>query len=321
MIAVILNAGSGASGSNAANDLKTQVLKAFEASNIKAKITIATTGQELIETAKALARNDDFKIIVAGGGDGTISAVAAAIIGTSKILGVLPLGTLNHFSKDLGIPQNLTDAVRVIAENNIKEIDVGEVNGQIFLNNSSLGLYPNIVRRRERQQRLGQSKWYAAFWATVSVLRRYPFFAVKLKTEDEELTRRTPFIFIGNNEYEMDAFKIGTRKNLDKGKLSVYLLRRTNRTGLLKLALRSIFGLLREAKEFETFCTADVFIETHRKKKLLVAFDGEVRLMETPLNYRIREKSLRVIVPARELTSETASLTANFSILAQLSNS
>ena len=300
--AVIINAGSGTQSD--INELKNRVAAAFESNGIEAKISIAKSGTELIRSAERFAQSE-FEIIVAGGGDGTISAVAAATIGTGKTLGVLPLGTLNHFSKDLGIPQDLDEAVRVIADNNLKEIDVGEVNGQIFLNNSSLGLYPNIVRRRERQQRLGKSKWYAAFWATVSVLRRYPFFAVKLKTEAEELTRRTPFIFLGNNEYEMDAFKIGTRKSLDTGKLSVYLLRRTGRIGLLKLALRSIFGLLRQAKEFETFCTADVLIETRRKKNLLVAFDGEVKLMETPLNYRIREKSLQVIVPAVKSTSDT----------------
>ncbi len=219
------------------------------------------------------------------------------------MLGVLPLGTLNHFSKDLGIPQDLAEAVLVIAENNTIEVDVGEVNEQIFLNNSSIGLYPNIVRRRERQQRLGQSKWYAAFWATFAVLRRYPFFAIRLKIENEELTRRTPFVFVGNNEYEMDAFKIGTRNCLDAGKLSIYLLRRTGRMGLVRLALSSLFGLLQQSKDFEALCSAEVTIETRRKKNLLVAFDGEVKMMQTPLYYRVREKSLRVIVPASKETS------------------
>ncbi len=300
--AAIINAGSGTQSDT--DQLKERVSAAFESNGIEAKIILVESGAELIKSAQNCAQSE-FEIIVAGGGDGTISAVAAAIVGTNKTLGVLPLGTLNHFSKDLGIPQDLDEAVRVITENNIKEVDVGEVNEQIFLNNSSLGLYPSIVRRRERQQRLGQSKWYAAFWATVAVLRRYPFFAIKLKTENEELTRRTPFIFIGNNEYEMEVFNIGTRKCLDAGKLSVYLLRRTGRTGLVKLALRSIFGLLRQAKDFESFCTAEVLIETRRPKKMLVAFDGEVRLMETPLNYRVREKSLRVIVPSVKSISDT----------------
>lgn len=295
--AAIINAGSGTSGGDI-QELKNRVSAAFEFNGIEAHITIVKSGAELIKSARHCAQGE-FEIIVAGGGDGTISAVAAAIIGTNKTLGVLPLGTLNHFSKDLGIPQDLAQAVRVIAENNPINVDVGEVNGQTFLNNSSLGLYPNIVRQRERQERLGQSKWYAAFWATLAVFRRYPFFAVKLKIENEQFTLRTPFVFVGNNEYEMNVFKIGERKSLDAGKLSVYLLHRTGRIGLIRLALRSFVGLLRQTKDFEAFSAAEIIIETKRKKKLLVAFDGEVELMETPLCYRIRQKELKVIAPIK----------------------
>jgi len=164
-------------------------------------------------------------------------------------------------------------------------------------------LYPQIVRRRERQQeRLGRGKWSAAFWSAVAVLRRYPYFKIKLKIGGKEFLRKTPFIFIGNNEYETDSFNIGGRKCLDAGNLSVYVLHRTGRLGLVRLALRSLFGKLREAKDFETFCTDEIIIET-RRKKLLVAFDGEVKPMETPLRYRIRPNALRVIVP-KEVKSE-----------------
>ncbi|MDQ3749327.1 MAG: diacylglycerol kinase family lipid kinase [Acidobacteriota bacterium] len=295
-IAVIINAGSGADSDT--DELKQRLLEAFNANGIEVKITIAESGEEIVEMAKQAAQGD-YKIIVAGGGDGTVSAVAAEIIGTSKTLGVLPLGTLNHFSKDLNISAEPEEAVRVIAENHIEEIDAAEVNGQIFINNSSIGLYPQIVRRREKQQqRLGRGKWSAAFWAAIAVLRRYPFLKIKLTIDGKEFTRKTPFVFIGNNEYEMDSFNIGGRKCLDAGNLSVYVLHRTGRMGLVRLVLRSIFGRLRQAKDFETFCTDEITIET-RRKKLLVAFDGEAKYMETPLRYRIYPNALRVIVPKK----------------------
>ncbi len=293
-IEVILNAGSGAGEDK--NETKERLAEAFRLNNLDAHFSLALNGGQLLEIAEAAARSD-YQTIVAAGGDGTISAVAAAISESGKTLGVLPLGTLNHFSKDLNIPAEPEESVRVIAENHIEEIDAGEVNGQIFINNSSIGLYPQIVRRRERQQhRLGRGKWSAAFWAAIAVLRRYPFLLVKLNVDEKELIRKTPFVFIGNNEYEMDSFNIGGRKCLDAGKLSVYVLHRTGRMGLVRLALRSLFGALRQAKDFETFCTDEITIET-RHKKLLVAFDGEVKLMETPLCYRIRPNALRVIVP------------------------
>jgi len=300
-IAVIINAGSGADSD--ADELERRLVKAFNANGIEAKITTAESGEEIVEAVKQAARGD-YEIVVGGGGDGTISAVAAEITGTNKTLGVLPLGTLNHFAKDLQIPLEAEEAVRVISEGYTQMVDVGEINGQIFINNSSIGLYPQIVRRREKQQqRLGRGKWSAAFWAAIAVLRRYPFLLIKLIIEGKELRRKTPFIFIGNNEYEMDSFNIGGRKCLDAGSLSVYVLHRTGRMGLVRLALRSLFGVLRQAKDFETFCTDEITIET-RHKKLLVAFDGEVKPMETPLRYRIRPNVLRVIVPKKVNSEE-----------------
>jgi YegS/Rv2252/BmrU family lipid kinase len=293
-IEVIINAGSGADSD--CEKIKAELVELFKTHNLEAHISIAEKGEDLPKLAgKAAAGKAE--IIVAGGGDGTISAVASEIIGTKKTLGVLPLGTLNHFSKDLNIPQNLAEAVRVIAENHTQEIDAGSVNEYIFINNSSIGLYPSIVRERERGQSLGKSKWSAAFWATLKIFKRSPFLKVKIKIEGEEILRKTPFIFVGNNEYEMDFFNIGTRAKLDDGKLSVYFLHRPGRFGLLRLAFRTIFGRLKQMKDFEAINTEEVTIET-RKKNLLVAFDGEVQVLQTPLCYKIQPKALRVIVPS-----------------------
>lgn len=293
-IEVIVNQGSGAA--NGADDIKTQVEKAFKANNLWANVSVAASGEDMMNLAGKAAKSEA-EIVVAGGGDGTVSGVASKIIDTNKIFGILPLGTLNHFSKDLNIPPDLADAARVIAEGNARQIDVGEVNGQIFINNSSIGLYPNIVRRREKQQRLGRGKWTAAFWAATSVLRRYPFLTIKLKIDGKEIMRTTPFLFVGNNEYEMDFFNIGTRKCLDDGKLSIYLLHKTGRAGLAMLALRSLFGVMQRAKDFESLCVESFEIESRRKKSLLVAYDGEVSVMDSPLCYKIHPKALKVLVP------------------------
>ncbi|MBA2621969.1 MAG: diacylglycerol kinase family lipid kinase [Acidobacteria bacterium] len=292
-IEVIINEGSGTEADK--SDIKSQIEEAFKTNNLRVNVSVAESGEELIKLAERAAKSNA-DMVVAGGGDGTISGVAAHVIETNKTFGVLPLGTLNHFSKDLNIPQDLTEAVRVIAEGNVQTIDVAEVNGRIFINNSSIGLYPEIVRKREEHQRFGRGKWSAAFWAATSILRRYPFLNIKLKVEDKEVVRKTPFVFVGNNEYAMDFLNIGKRERLTDGKLSVYLLHRTGRAGLLMLALRSLFGAMQRAKDFEEVNTEDIQIDT-RRKSILVAFDGEVERMKTPLCYRIRPRALRVIVP------------------------
>ncbi len=290
---VIVNSGS---GSVSPEETRRLLEEAFDAQNLEANIHIAENGGEIADLARALAEGDA-RIIIAGGGDGTISAVAAEVMKAGKTLGVLPLGTLNNFSKDLRIPQTVPDAVRIIAENNVKQIDIGEVNGQTFVNNSSIGLYPRIVRKRVvQQERLGRGKWAAAAWAAWKVLRFSSLLKVKLQLENMEFLRKTPFVFVGNNAYEMDFFNIGRRARLDEGKLSVYFLRRGGRWGIIMLILRTVFGRLRQAKDFEEIDTEEITIQT-RKKWLLVAFDGEIATMKTPLSYRIIPKALNVIVP------------------------
>jgi diacylglycerol kinase family enzyme len=203
---------------------------------------------------------------------------------------------MNHFAKDLHLPLELEGAIETIVAGHVMEIDVGEVNGQIFVNNSSLGLYPSIVREREKQQSLGWGKWPAYIWAALAVLRRYPFLDIRLSVDGKELASRTPFVFIGNNEYEMESLNIGGRACLDAGKLSLYMSDRTSRLGLIRLALRALFGGLRQDKDFIALCTKEVWIGT-RHRRVRVALDGEVVVMEPPLHYRVRPRALRVLAP------------------------
>ena len=225
-----------------------------------------------------------------------MNTVAAAVIDSDKILGVLPLGTLNHFARDLQIPFDLEAAADTIIGGQTIEVDVAEVNDRIFLNNSSLGLYPIIVRERQKRERLGFGKWPAFIWATIQALRRYPFLDVRLRVNNEALDRTTPFVFVGNNEYAMDLFNIGLRERLDRGVLSIYITHRTSRLKLIGLALRAIFGQLRNDKDFVALRSNEVKIQTAHKR-LRIAFDGEIGVIDTPLQYRIRQRALKVIVP------------------------
>ena len=295
---LIVNARSGFEDKE---EVRRRLQEVFAAAGVETQISIAQSGAQVVELAQRAAHGSS-QVVVAGGGDGTINAVGSAIVESDKILGVLPLGTLNHFAQDLKIPLNLEDAARAIISGHTASVDVGEVNGHIFLNNSSLGLYPTIVREREKQQRLGYGKWRALIWAALTVLRRYPFLDVQLYAEGKKFTRRTPFVFVGNNEYAMESFQIGRRHCLNAGQLSLYITPRTSRLGLLWLGLRGLFGRLRNDKDFLAICTTELTIETRRKhqRRLRVAFDGEVDVLETPLHYRVRPGALRVIVPVQE---------------------
>jgi diacylglycerol kinase family enzyme len=265
---------------------------------LQARITLASGGDEMIAAARA-AIKEGLAIIVAGGGDGTINAVASVVADSGVSFGVLPLGTLNHFAKDVGVPLDLDQAIATIASSARKLVDIGEVNDRIFLNNSSLGLYPDIVRDREKQQsRLGRGKWLAALWATLGALRRYPFLNVRLAMDDgTDHARNTPFVFIGNNAYTMQGFSIGERPALDRGELSLYVAQRPGRLALLRLGWSALWGRLAQERDFDVLSAKNFEIDT-RHRRMRVATDGEVTVMLTPLRYRIRPAALSVIVPS-----------------------
>jgi diacylglycerol kinase family enzyme len=195
---VLINPRAGKSG-NTARRPETQIAALFAALGETPRIVQPQSGSELISLAREAARGNE-QTIVAAGGDGTISTVAGELAGMEKTLGVLPMGTLNHFAKDLRIPLDLAAAVRAVVHGRVKAVDAGEVNGRIFINNSSLGIYPQIVSRRQmQQQRLGRSKWPAFFRATMHAFRRFPFLHLQIEIEGQQLARTTPFLFVGNN--------------------------------------------------------------------------------------------------------------------------
>ena len=294
-VKAIINAQS---GFGEKKEICRRLTEIFAANGVDAEVLLATSGVEVSAMAKNAA-HEKWSIVMAGGGDGTVNTVASHLIGTEKILGVLPLGTLNHFAKDLRIPLDLEGAAQTVISGHAAWVDVAEIDGRIFLNNSSLGLYPTIVREREKNQRLGSGKWPAFVWAAVSALRRYPFLHVHVIAGGKKFNLRTPFVFVGNNEYLMERLNIGGRARLDQGQLSLYVTNRTGRWGLVRLAVRALLGRLREEKDFLPLLTNEVKIET-KHRHLRVAFDGEVDLMPTPLNYRSRPRALRVMVPGSE---------------------
>lgn len=237
------------------------------------------------------------RVVVAAGGDGTVNAVASALAGTDIALGVLPAGTLNHFARDIGMPADLAAAARAIVAGKRRAVDVGEVNGRVFVNNSSVGLYPAMVHRRDKlQRRLGRGKWHAMLWAMHTVLRSHPFLDLQIEVDGVQHRRRTPLVFVGNNEYSMEGFYVGLRERLDCGVLSLYITHHGSRLGLVLLALRALLGRLQQAKEFEAARVTRLRIES-RHTRLLVATDGEVAAIDLPLEYRVRPGALRVIVP------------------------
>lgn len=292
-VLIILNKKAGTKNS-AEKETENDIKDVFSELSIKFDF-LRVKGENIADTVrKMLSKNYD--VICAAGGDGTISTVAGSLSGTDIPLGVIPLGTLNHFAKDLNIPLDLKEAVKVISKNKIIKIDIGEVNGKKFINNSSIGLYPKMVKKREKSEKLGGSKWTAMGLAFANIFNRFPLMKVIVRSNEKSLNCKTPYVFIGNNEYSTDLFNVGSREKITEGILGLYFPNSTTRFSMFRFALHGLLNKLDQQKDFTIVITKELSIEI-KKKKIDVAIDGEVIILTSPLKYKIHPFDLKVIVP------------------------
>jgi YegS/Rv2252/BmrU family lipid kinase len=286
---ILVNRGGGSVGGRSA------VESALNAAAIDCKIEWLDGGK-LQKTAEA-AVAEGIDLLIAGGGDGTISAVAEALADSSTRLGVLPLGTLNHFARDLGIPTDLEAAAKLIATGTANPVDVAELNGRIFVNNSAIGLYPLMVLDRDKQQRrLGRSKRLAMLVAAARTLLRFHHQRLTLTVNGRDRMVDTPLLFVGNNDYQVELPAAGERQSLSDGRLCVLVMRSKSRTGFLAATVRALIGKARATDMVRLDDVQQLRVDSARSH-LHVAMDGETLRMAPPLEYRIRPKALKVIVP------------------------
>ena len=226
-------------------------------------------------------------VVAVVGGDGTLSNVANLLKDTDAILMPLPGGTLNHFTKDLGIPQELPEALQYFTSAKKAKIDIGQVDGKTFINNSSIGIYSDsLFERDEHAKKYG--KWPAMILATITAFIRYRTYRVELNGKKYS----TPLVFVGNNKYTLEGLAF-TRTGFHDGVLSVYIVRGTSRLNLF-LALASLLrGRKNMPKKLKSFTTKEVTIST--KRRLHVSRDGEYEKMPSPLRYKIQKSSLWIL--------------------------
>jgi diacylglycerol kinase family enzyme len=304
---VLLNRGGGSVDDG--KDAAERIARALHEAGIDADVTLVDGGEVEDRGRAAVERGD--AILIVGGGDGTISAAAGPLAGSDTALGVLPLGTLNHFARDLGIPLDLGESALAIARGREQRVDVAEMRAgsappRVFVNNSAIGLYPLMVLDREsQQQRLGRSKWLAMAVASLRTLIRFRHQRLSLTVNDQQKKIDTPLLFVGNNDYRLALPAAGTRESLSDGRLCVMVMRKDTRTGLLASVVRALAGQTRPDDMVKLDGVESLRVDS-RKSRLAVSLDGETCRVATPLEYRIRKGALRVMVPANAAAAGAA---------------
>ncbi|HYE87507.1 MAG TPA: diacylglycerol kinase family protein, partial [Vicinamibacterales bacterium] len=244
----------------------------------------------------------DHDVLVAAGGDGTVSAVANVAARRGKTLGIVPAGTMNHFARDANIPTEINRAALVIASGCTRGIDVGSVNGRLFLNNVSLGNYPRMVHARAGIEQRGVPHRIAGAIAAARTWWSLRNLAAAITVDGHSLIRRSPFIVIANGRYVLAGLSLTRRQQINDGSLSLYVAPATGRLGALVLPFRALIGTLESHEQFESFRAMRITVGVGRAE-VRVAIDGEVLTLQAPLEFTIRRQTLRVLVAGPQLRS------------------
>lgn len=308
---VVLNAGS---GRHSGDDDQQTMARIFEDAGRQVEFLLIEKPAQIEGLAKRAVElaYANQGVVVAAGGDGTINAVASAVLagaarGQLCAFGVLPQGTFNYFGRAHGIPQDTEAAARALLGASVAPVQAGLVNGQVFLVNASVGLYPQLLEDREAwKQRLGRSRVVAFFSGVATLMRARRQLRLQIESTDAPGTHtaprllRTPTLFVGNNQLQLTRVGIDPdhADGVAQGELAAVVVRPIGTASLFWLLLRGIIGRLGDADNIDTFAFRRLIVSPKGRKRIKVATDGETRLLAVPLRFEVSPQPLMLMVPS-----------------------
>jgi diacylglycerol kinase family enzyme len=295
-ITVILNLGSGSRDKEATRAAIAAELQAAGRAHEIHVIEDATTLRSRVREVLHEAREQ--RLIVAAGGDGTINAVASEILGSQHVFGLIPMGTFNYFARDLGIPLEPAEAARALCSGIERRTHVATVNGHLFLNNASFGLYRHLLEEREQfKHKLGRYKIVAVIAAVYALWRYRSVYTVQLRVDERTETLRTPMLFFGINALQLEKLELDVARCTRDGHIAVLALQPMSPWKMLGLALRGALQGLRDAPNLRCHAATHVEVAVRGRISTKVAVDGESIECKLPLAVRIQRDALTVVVP------------------------
>ncbi len=296
LITVLLNSGS--TLQEKAN-LEQTIAESFSLVNCKAQIVTIQKGDDFRAIVKSqIQQTRDHKgIMVAAGGDGTVNLIAEICYKQNVTLGVIPLGTFNYFARELQIPTNIEEAVKIIASGEVRKVSVGLVHDHVFLNNASFGLYTKIIRQREQaSSRFGRMRIIAAVAAVYSLFNKHRLMSIRIHSAQEKDQHKTPMVFVGNNTLQLENLGLDVANCTKQDKLAVVIMQPIKRWETAMFIFLGAIRKLKDQSRLKEYCADDFEVTTNHKIIDLV-IDGEIIKCATPLKFRVEKNALSVIVP------------------------
>jgi diacylglycerol kinase family enzyme len=304
---VVLNAGSGRNDTDTEREVMarifTQAGREFEFLQIDAPAHIQRQARRAVELARARGG-----VIVAAGGDGTINAVASEVLGSGCPFGVLPQGTFNYFGRANAIPQGTEAAALALLGASIEPVQVGQVNGRVFLVNASVGLYPQLLEDREAwKQQFGRSRFVALLSGIATLLQARKQLQLRIETASQAINVRTPTLFVGNNHLQLTRVGIDEEADaVEQGRLAGIAVKPIGTLALFGLLARGLAGRLGDAENIDSFSFRRLTVTPKGVRRIKVATDGEIVWMQPPLVFQVAPEPLLLLVPAPADRAEVA---------------
>ncbi|MDI1239011.1 MAG: diacylglycerol kinase family protein [Polaromonas sp.] len=297
---IVINAGSGRHNTD---DEQAVMARVFTQAGREFEFFPVDEPDQIDEVARRAVRQAQARggVVVAAGGDGTINAVARAVLGSGCPFGVLPQGTFNYFGRVHAIPQETEAAANALVGASVSPVQVGQVNGRLFLVNASLGLYPRLLEDREAwKQQFGRSRLVAFVSGLASLLQTRRQLHLQIESAGQVAALRTPTLFVGNNHLQLTRVGIAEKdaNAVINGQLAGVVVRPIGSLALFGLMLRGLLGRLGDADNIRSFSFRRLTVTPRGRRRVKVATDGEVCWMEAPLVFEVADQALLLMVPA-----------------------
>jgi len=298
-----MNARSGSGDAQEARDTMRSIL---ESAGQAHEFMVSERPQDIPALARraAQAARERAGAVIAAGGDGTINAVAQAVLDLELPFGIVPQGTFNYSSRAQSIPLEIEPATRVLLDAQLKPIQVGVINDRIFLVNASVGLYPSLLEDREQyKQQFGRNRAVALWAGLRSLMQEHRQLSLEIEHDDERELVRTPTLFVGNNSLQLEQLGLPEANDVQHCRLAAVIVRAHKPASLLWLAARGALGQLSEASNVRDFAFRRMTVNPwlrYGRRGVKVAIDGEVLKLRPPLHFSVSPHPLWLLTPAAQ---------------------
>lgn len=294
---VLINAKAGTVLQRGADATVAEIRSAFAEGGYRVDIRCLHPA-EMEPAITAAAGSADLSLLVAGGGDGTLSMAASKLVNREIALGCLPLGTMNLYCRSLGVPPDPVMAARALGEGRIERVDVGEVNGRTFLHHVSLGLQPAIVAQRDRESYSGRSgKIFATLKSAFRALRNPRILDVTLDLPEGRERHAVPALFVTSNP--LLKHTPGIAQSRTARRLGIYICRSARWDEILQVGAEVMLTGWEEAESLDVREATELTIarNRHSRRGFRASVDGELIRFRSPMKLVCRRGALRLLVP------------------------